>query len=267
MTAELLRLGVQLRDQGYAVLAGLYGAAEVAAMRAAVLGLYDGLGRPPTWAQVPVWPQPWVEVSTSGLVMHRLLGEAPHLQHGLLHPHLVQVLQAALGPHGYLEFVAAQVCDKTRPFFAWHHHAGGIDDELFRRQGRLPDVRPVERVSVIIYLEAMQAGSGQLLVDTQRRVGAAPFAVDQADWPGHLRVSGPPGTVVLFDQGQWHAVTPRTDDGLRAFVGMWFAAAASRRADTVDSTLDDQEFSDPLVRQAVACRPHRTAPTTCEVHG
>lgn len=252
-------LGAQLRRQGYAVLPGLYDAATVARMRTAVAALYVQLGAPETWSQVPYWPTESVEISGTGLVMHRLLGAVPHLQDGLVHPTALAVLQTALGPDLYLEFVASLVCDRSRPFFDWHHHAGGVDDELFRRQGKLPDERPVERVSMIIYLDSLEPGAGQLLIDTQRRIGPAPFATDEPDWPDHVAVSGPPGTVALFDQGQWHAVTPRTHDGLRIFVGMWFAARNSPRAQTVDTSLDALQVTDPLVYQVVGHRPQGAA--------
>ena len=248
-----------LREDGHAVLTGLMPRERVEAMRQALDAAFDAAAPELLHSKLPRWLAPDLEVSGTGLVFHQLLGRVPALADGLVHPLAHALMQEVLGEGVYLEFVGAVVCDRSRPFFEWHHHVGGIDDELARRQGRLPAGQRPERVAMLIYLDETGPGLGQLLVDPARRKGPPPHPTDQTSWPGQVAVAGPPGTVVCLDQVTWHAVTAREVEGLRRFVGLWFAAADAPAAEAVDRSLAVLQADDPALAAVLAARPERRA--------
>lgn len=247
----------RLADRSYTVLEGLHEPAKVARLRAAVLDTYARLGRPPLHSKIPEWVSPNVEVSGTGLVLHELLGFAPQLEDALLHPDLVAILRRVLGPDMFLEFVAAVIADHTRPFFEWHNHVGGIDDEKFRREGLRPAIETAQRVAALVYLDPMGPGTGQLLIHPHRVSGRSgpPRDVSSRHWEGQLEVGGPAGTTVMMDQCCWHAVLPRTiDREPRIFVGLWFSSAAAPKAERVDAALQALDPRDPLLASVLAAR-------------
>ncbi|MEZ4372603.1 MAG: hypothetical protein R3B07_17385 [Polyangiaceae bacterium] len=239
MTSLVAQATRQLQQECFAVLPGLYGAAEVERLKSCVCSVYESLGSPVPYGEGSEWPTENVEVSRTGLVLHKLLNFSPELQQGLLHPDAVEVVRGVLGERMHLEFVAALICDDRRPFFPWHMHVGGIDDERYRRLGLTPNYRRHERVAMIIYLEEMSEGSGQLLVHPRDINDAteAPHPTDLREWPGQTRVVGPPGTVVMMEQSTWHAVLPRVQRSPRIFVGCWFAADYATQAERADESL------------------------------
>lgn len=250
MTSATVEQGIAaLRDDCFAVLPGLYPPADVERLRACVSSVYESLGSPVPYGEGSVWPAENVEVSRTGLVLHKLLGFRPELQQGLLHPDAVEVVRGVLGERMHLEFVAALICDEKRPFFPWHMHVGGIDDERYRRLGLNPNYRRHERVAMIIYLEEMTPSSGQLLVHPRNITDAvdAPHAIELREWPGQTSVVGPPGTVVLMEQSTWHAVLPRLEATPRIFVGCWFAADYATEAERVDESLLELPLPDDLL--------------------
>lgn len=243
----------QLVDDAYLVMPGLYGAAKVARIRGALAALYARLGRPPLYAKAPRWVSDDVEVSGTGLVVHKLLGFDRELHRELLEPAAIDVLRRALGADMHLEFTGAVICDRSRPFFRWHHHVGGIDDERFRRLGLRPTIDRPERVAMLVYLDELAVDSGQLLVWPHRVCGAAPppGPLDGRRWDGQLAVCGPPGTVVMIDQTTWHAALPRVIDGPRYFFGLWFRAADAPEPERVDESLRRLDAADPLLRSVL----------------
>lgn len=258
MSASIDEQGRQLRERGSAVMPGLYPATRVERLRASLLALYERLGEPPLYAREPVWLTGDLEVSSTGLVVHKLLGFDPSLHRDILEPDLVAVVRRALGEDMRLEFVGAVIADRTRPFFAWHNHVGGIDDEAFRRRGLRPPIARPERVAALVYLDEIGPDSGQLLIWPHRLDGSAapPLPIDLSEWPGQHAVRGPAGTVALLDQCAWHAVRPRTVAGLRLFVGLWFAAADARPAERVDESLRALADVDPLLRSLLPRGEH-----------
>ncbi|HJL16291.1 MAG TPA: phytanoyl-CoA dioxygenase family protein [Sandaracinaceae bacterium LLY-WYZ-13_1] len=231
----------QLRGRGFAVLPGLYDADRVARLRAALGDVYRDAGEPtPYRAEGVAWPAENVEISATGFVVHKLLGFTPALRHGLLAPDAVAVVRGALGDAMHLEMVGGAVTNHVRPFFRWHMHVGGIDDETYRRRGWRPTFARPQRVAMLVYLDEMGPGTGQLLVYPREPSDPIepPFDVDARAWSGQVAVEGPAGTVVLLEQSTWHAVLPRTREApLRMFVGFWFAAPWATEAERVDESL------------------------------
>ncbi|PRQ04996.1 hypothetical protein [Enhygromyxa salina] len=247
-----------LIEHGFAVLPGSYAAAKVARLRGALEQVYLRLHEPPLWSDEPQWLGDDLEVSGTGLVIHKLLKLCPDLHRDMLEDDAVQVLRGALGSDMRLEFAGAVVTNHTRPFFKWHNHVGGIEDEKFRRLGLRPPIETPERVAMIVYLDEMGPETGQLLIHPHRVSGASgpPAPVEQPDWDGRYEVVGPPGTVVMLDQTTWHAALPRTvDHELRFFFGLWFASASAPAAERVDESLLSVDTRDPLLRSLLPGGP------------
>jgi hypothetical protein len=247
----------QLVEDSYAVLPGHYEAAKVERIRGALAELYERLDTPPMYSKEPVWLGENLEVSGTGLVLHKLLGFDPSLHRDLLDAEIVEIVRRALGRDMHLEFAGAVITDRTRPFFRWHNHVGGIDDERYRRLGLRPAIEEIERVAMLVYLDEMGSDTGQLIIHPQRVSGAArpPGPVDELHWEGQFEVVGPPGTVVMIDQTTWHAALPRTVEGPRFFFGLWFAAASVPKSERVDESLFAIEASDPLLRSVLPRGP------------
>jgi hypothetical protein len=244
-------LSQQIIDRSYAVLAGYWNPAKLARIRAALGKIYERLDQPPLWSPEPVWQGENVEISNTGLVIHKLLSFDPGLHGDLLDAEVIEIIRGALGHDMHLEFAGAVITNNTRPFFKWHNHVGGIEDEKYRRLGLRPAIERPERVAMIVYLDAMGPATGQLLIHPHRVSGASgpPGPVEQPDWEGRFEVNGGPGTVVMIDQTTWHAARPRTVDGeLRMFFGLWFAAACVPKTERVDESLFAVESEDPLLR-------------------
>lgn len=241
----------QLIDRSYAVLRGHWDAGKVARIRTALAGIYGRLEQPPLWSAEPLWQGENVEISNTGLVIHKLLSFDPSLHADLLDAEVIEIIRGALGHDMHLEFAGAVITNHTRPFFKWHNHVGGIEDEKYRRLGLRPAIERPERVAMIVYLEAMGPGTGQLLIHPQRVSGASgpPGVVEEPNWEGQVEVSGGPGTVVMIDQTTWHAALPRTvSHELRMFFGLWFAASCVPKTERVDESLFAVESPDPLLR-------------------
>lgn len=256
---EVEALTQQLIERSFAVVPGCYAADKVARLRRALLDIYSRLDRPPLWSQEPQQLGENLELSATGLVIHKLLSFDPQLHHDLLEPDIVAIVRGALGDDMHLEFAGAVITNYTRPFFKWHNHVGGIEDEKYRRLGLRPPIERPERVAMIVYLDEMGPGAGQLLIHPQRVSGAAgpPGPVEQPDWEGRVEVSGPPGTVVMIDQTTWHAALPRTvDQELRLFFGLWFAASCVPETERVDESLFSIDSPDPLLRSLLPRSPH-----------
>jgi len=256
--AQIDALAQQLIDASYAVIPGMVGLDRVERIRATLARTYASLDAPPMFSKVPIWIGDNIEVSGTGLVMHKVLSFAPDLHRDVLDPDIVEVVRRALGHDMHLEFAGAVVSDYTRPFFKWHNHVGGIDDERYRRLGLRPPIESIQRVAMLVYLDEMGPDTGQLLIHPHRTSGAAPPPGDlhDPDWDGAVRVVGPPGTVVMIDQTTWHAALPRTvDRGPRYFFGLWFAASCAPKSERVDESLNAIESPSALLRSLLPARP------------
>jgi hypothetical protein len=261
--AEVEALASQLVERSYAVVPGRYGADKVARLRDGLLDIYGRLEAPPLWSQEPEVLGENLELSGTGLVIHKLLSFNPELHRDMLEPDIVAIIRSVLGPDMHLEFAGAVITNYTRPFFKWHNHVGGIEDEKYRRLGLRPAIERPERVAMIVYLDEMGPDTGQLLIYPQRVSGAAgpPAPVEQPHWDGQVAVSGPPGTVVMIDQTTWHAALPRTvDEELRLFFGLWFAAACVPKTERVDESLFSIDSADPLLRSVLPHAPEGGSP-------
>jgi len=256
--AQVQALSRQLIDDSYAVVPGMYGRAKVGRIRSALAQIYARLDAPPMWSKRPEWIRENIEVSGTGLVLHKLLSFDPCLHRDILDPQIVAIVRRALGEDMHLEFAGAVITDSTRPFFKWHNHVGGIDDERYRRLGLRPRIESIERVAMLVYLDEMGPDSGQLLLHPHRISGDSPPPGDpQAEhWDGELAVVGPAGTVVMIDQTTWHAALPRTvDSDPRYFFGLWFAASSVPKSERVDESLYTVESPNQLLRSLLPARP------------
>jgi hypothetical protein len=260
--AEIEALASQLVERSYAVVPGRYDANKVARLRTGLLDIYGRLEAPPLWSQEPRVLGENLELSGTGLVIHKLLSFNPELHRDLLEPDIVEIIRDVLGPDMHLEFAGAVITNYTRPFFKWHNHVGGIEDEKYRRLGLRPAIERPERVAMIVYLDEMGPETGQLLIHPRRVSGASgpPGPVDQPRWDEQVEVTGPAGTVVMIDQTTWHAALPRTvDQELRLFFGLWFAAACVPKTERVDESLFSIDSPDPLLRSVLPKHPQTGA--------
>jgi len=78
----------------------------------------------------------------------------------------------------------------------------------------------------------------------------APHALDALHWEGEVVIEAPAGTAVLIEQSTWHAALPQEADGLRMFVGFYFASSAAPPAAT-DETLLALDTDVPLLRSVL----------------
>ncbi len=244
-----------LRRKGFCILRGHCDAARVLRLREGVAAVYESLQPVALYDAETRTLAPDVELSPTGLVLTRLLRWCPALHHSLFDEEMVTIVREALGEGAHLELTASVLTDRSRPFFPWHHHAGGIDEELLRHRGEYVTAQ-LQRLALIIYLDAQEPGGGELLLHPERTAdGSPPVARAQdEEWPRQVVVAGPPGTAVLMDQLTWHAARQRTLPGQRIFVGAWFAAGAVADTERVDDSLYAVQSPSPLFRSLLRPR-------------
>lgn len=246
---------LSLARDGAAMMACIYTDAEQARFRSSLLDAYHALGSPALYSKAPQQVAEYAEVSGTGCVVRELLGVAPGLLdiQPLFPTPVLDRLGEVLGDGLQLEMAAGVLADHSRPFLSWHHHAGGIDDEVYRRRGKsLQDLAPrAQRVSMIVYLDPMHKDTGELLV--RPGFDREPQGPLDADWSDQVVFSLEPGSVVFLDQRVWHAVRPRSPTlGMRAFVGFWFASAGAPHSETKDRSLRYEDFDDPSLRRLLS---------------
>ena len=225
--AAIADAAAQLRTRGFALLEGVHDAATCALLKDALDGLRAGLGDPPLYAKDPIYPAPKSEISTTGLVFYELFGWRPDLAGRVFDPVGLGAIRAILGEGLHLELVGGVISDEGRPYFEWHTHLGGIDDERWRHAHRFPRYARSHRVQYLLYPEAVTEATGPLLVPP-RRVGdpaAPPHPIDDDDWPGQVELQPRAGTLVALEQHTWHAVRRQLRPGPRRFLGCYLAAA------------------------------------------
>lgn len=252
----------QVRQQGFAILEGLYPPEALARIGAALDDLYRELGAPPLHARDPLWLRPHVEVAGPGLAIYQLLRFAPQLAADLFAPEALAVLATLLGPTLHLELVGAVRSDEGRPFTEWETHLGGIDDERWRREHRRPRLARIERVVHFLFLEELDEATGPWCV-LPRAVGDPvdpPASIHDPDWPGARMLGCPAGAVLLLEQSVWHCVRRRRRPGVRRFVGAYFAGHQAAPTLGRDDSLDALAEREDLPASFRALLGHRPPP-------
>ncbi len=246
----------RLRERGYAVLPSVYPRKDVDALRAALLELYDEIDRPPASTEHPHEPQPGVEVGPAGIVFHQLATRRPDLVPLLLRPEPVAVVRGLLGDDMRLELPAGVISDHNRPFFEWHTHIGGVDDATLGYAREYPTFERSQRVTMLHYLDDLTPDNSPLLV-LPRRIDeptGPPYPQDQAEWPGQEAIHCPAGSVVILEQCTWHAAPRKVHEGLRLYIGFYFAAAEAPTSPLEDDTLGDYDGDCALFRSVTRRR-------------
>jgi hypothetical protein len=235
----MLDAAEQIRTQGFAVLESLVPEREAVRHAQALHEQWRRLGEPGLYSLEDEILAPGVQVSPVGFTCAGILARIPELAELLLRPELLAVFAELLGPGFELEYGAGVISDQTRGFFFWHHHVGGIDAEDVRGHG-YPRFDRVERIGCTLYATALDEGCGEMLVWPRRADDPTdpPFPPGREPWPGATRVRAPIGSVVLFDQGTWHAVTPMTRAGMRCFFGFFVRRAGLGPTKRRDAGLD-----------------------------
>jgi hypothetical protein len=222
-------------------------------MREALSSIRAEIGSPPMFSKEPVREVPNTEIAGTGLVFFELLGWRPAVEPVLMNADAVAVVREILGEGARIELVGGVMTDESRPFFEWHNHVGGPDDEAIRQRGGVGQsaTRP-QRLSYLIYLDDVTETDGPMLVLPGRPADSfnPPEPPERPRWSGDVVVTYPAGSVLLIDETTWHAVPQRTTPGLRRWVGAYFAAGHLPPSERVDSSL--AHVRDPLVRSLVA---------------
>lgn len=250
MSVSVEAQAAQLRAQGFTIFEGLMPSALVAGFAERLRGEWLRLGSPHIVSREDVILEPGVHVSPVGMTCASILARIPGLAHMLLRPELLALFGEILGPGFALEFGGGVISDEERPFFFWHHHVGGIDAEDFRQEP-YPSFDRVERVACTLYGSPLDDEHGVMQIWPRPALGptAPPFTPGEEPWPGATQLRAPAGSVVVFDQGTWHAVTPMQRPGQRYFFGFFV-----RRGD-----LPPTRRSDPRLAEVFAANPQLAA--------
>lgn len=210
------------------VFGSLYSADFVAAARAGLTGLHRELGEPALCQEG--WNPQAVEgagITSSGLqIGSGLVDFAPAIVEDFLHPTILTLFGATLGEDFAIDVIGGCVSDETRARKPWHHHCGGPDEER-SDPAFAPVGEPAMRLNLLIYLDDVGEGGGQLLV--QPRSIDTPIELcgdERADWDSQVVLGWTAGTAVVLDERTWHGVWPQTRPGHRMFVGGYFRAPA-----------------------------------------
>lgn len=228
----------ELTTQGYTVLAGIYSSEDIGVFRTTLDAIYDELGRPSlTAVDKPNLGRGCV-MSASGLAIGRLLDHAPELAPRMLHPDVRAVLRGALGPQVEAEVIGGCISDRRRSMHPWHTHIGGPDEDIVDPAVACSPLA-IQRVSLLVYLDELRPGSGQLMIYPRRQSDPVtqPFEDERGQWGGQIVLSCPAGTAVVIEERTWHAATTRTFPGLRMFVGGQFVSSPALRASRADPAL------------------------------
>lgn len=209
-------------ERGYTHFDGLFTAEQVAPLAEWMRGDWRRMGAPDMVSREDVVIEPGVHVSPVGLTRSGILARLPALGRLLVDPRLLALFEALLGPGFVLEQSCGVISDEARPFFFWHHHVGGIDAEDYRRKP-FPRYERVERVVCTIYASPLDDAHGIMQIWPRPAVGPTdpPFDSREGPWPGATELRASAGSVVVFDQGTWHAVTAMRQPGQRCFFGFF----------------------------------------------
>jgi hypothetical protein len=212
----------EVREHGFTLIEGLIPAAQTQIYAAAMRAHWQQLGEPSLVSREDVILEPGTHVSPVGMTTAGILARTPELADLLLRPELLALFTELLGPGFELEFGAGVISDHNRGFFFWHHHVGGIDAEDIRGKG-YPRFDQIERIGCTLYATPLDDDHGVMLVWPRRADASTEpaFAPGSEPWPGAMEVRAPVGSVIVFDQGTWHAVTPMSTRGQRCFFGFF----------------------------------------------
>lgn len=229
-----------LRERGFTVLPAVCSSAWVAQCRDTLGSLRARLGSPALSSHGSRQDLGALDASVSsvGLTIGKILRHAPELADGFLAPEVGAVLRDALGDGLRVETTGATISDADRVMHPWHHHVGGLDEDL-------PEIELAEvpscfrRITALTYLQEVEPRTGQLLVMPRALADdrARAHAVREA-WPGQVAVACPAGSTVLVDERTWHAGLPRTIPGQRMFVGAYFVSGDVPPARRVDDSAE-----------------------------
>jgi hypothetical protein len=226
-----------LASRGYAVLEDLLDEGEVRTLRDAIAEIARATDAPALYAPEAQPLADDVVITPTGLTIRGLLARRPDLEHLIVPRALSALVRESLGADARLELAGAVVSDRTRPFFAWHTHIDGEEESVRLRAGVWPEVRDVDRLLTLLYLDDLEEDA---LLVLPRRCGdptAPPGNHRQRDWPGHVALRPRAGTLVALEQCTWHAADPLRRDGLRVFAGCYFAASRARSPAWADADL------------------------------
>lgn len=246
----------ELVERGYTVYERLYEPEWVAALRDDIERIHAEVGRPNCYAPGNLELAPDINLCAAGLAVRRLLHLRPRWAANIVRPEVTDALRAVLGDDMLLEVAGCVISDRTRPFFAWHAHVGGINDGVYHETGVWPSVTRTQRVMTLTYLQDLDDQNGPMLV-YPRRVGepiAPPHDPDALDWDGQVELRVPAGSLVALDECTWHAIRPKLDDGLRIFVGLTYAARDAPIGGWADDKLPaiaESEHASELLRTLV----------------
>lgn len=245
-----------VRERGFTKLDALIPASRTAVFASRLHGEWLRLGAPAIFSDDDVWLEPGIHVSPVGLTRARILSVVPELSELLLRPELIALFEDLLGPGFELEYAAGVISDRTRPFFFWHHHVGGIDAEDARHLP-YPRYDRAERLACTLYASPLDAAHGRMLV-WPRRIDAStapPYRPAREPWPGADDVVAPIGSVVVLDQGTWHAVTPMSLDVQRFFFGFFVRRRGLPPTKRSDPTLPAVFANDPALARVYGGGP------------
>ncbi len=255
--SDALAHAAELETRGFTVLPAAYSLAWVETLRSALEAEYDRAGRPPLVAKGHLVDTGTDMAATAaGYAVRQILDVRPELAPILLDEKLVAVLRAALGEDMQLELAGGLLSDASRPFFKWHNHIGGIDDHKWEKRSDYPRSGLPQRVLVLVYLQPLSSALGSLLVLPRRADDPveAPGALESHHWAGEEIVEGPAGTAVLIEQATWHAALPQTAEGLRMFVGFYFASSSAPPGPGTDEALRALHTDVPLLRSVLPAK-------------
>ncbi|HHH30735.1 MAG TPA: hypothetical protein ENK57_20660 [Polyangiaceae bacterium] len=247
----------QVRERGFTLFEGLVAERKAASYVDTLATEWQRLGEPTLYDPEDRVISDGLRVSPVGLCWAGVLLIIPELARVLLHPELLDLLHELLGPDLELELGAGVLSDRDRGFFLWHHHVGGIDADDHRHARPYPTFDRVERVVCTLYGSPLDDQHGVMLI-SPRRVGdntAPPHRPGRDPWPGATELRAPRGSVVVFDQGTWHAVTPMRGPGQRAFFGFFV-----RRAGLAPTRRRDPSIVSALASDARLDAAYRAAP-------
>ena len=215
---------------------------------------WQRFGSPPLHARPDVEIGPSAHVSQVGFARGEALDFLPEVESVLLEPMLLQFLRAVFSTFE-LEMCTSVLSDETRPYLEWHQHVGGIDEPNYRRKS-YPRFERCERLGCTLYLAPLDEAHGVLRVMARELTAPTepPFDPKRQDWIGAEHVQAPRGSLLLIDQGTWHAVEPMHASGRRAFVGSFV------RRKGVEARRHDAAVTRALARNAILASHYGASP-------
>lgn len=257
MSESTKRWADQVRTRGFALLPAVHPPESLTRIDRALDAIHGRYGSPPLTGQGATWLDEGVEIAPPGLALYGLLRFAPALAPDLFRPEPLAVLEAVLGPEMHLELVGAVLSDETRPFTEWESHAGGIDDERWRKSGKRPRRQAIVRMVHFLFVDPLtDAGPWQLI---PRAIGdpVDPEGdIHEPDWPSAEPITAEAGSVLLLEESVWHSVRPLSVPGRRRFVGSYFASPDAEVPIGRDTSLDAlADAGDSVLQPLLTHRP------------